>query len=448
MRAALLMLCAIRLQRWLLVIGLGMVLIGLSGGFVILAILGVTLAVIGPLVTSGIVFRMVSAPRPVGLILFGRFKLLLGQLATQLLLAALVTAVITAALARTGGPHPVPTFLAVFGIATLAFFASYSISHRYGGIWWFAACLLVPRLTQHLSSRFLDRPVHEALLTPIGLRVSALAEVLAWVVFGIMYLNARRITLTSWVGPRTADAQPAAHFASARNLGPYTRKDAIRMLLSGNNQGRLRWSLRPMVIVVFCVALPALLPLIATQGRVAAPLVLRVSVICAFAGPAAAVLAIGMMRRVKSLWLVAGLGRLELLETAERYGWYSVAITTALVWAVTLTMLGAADALPDFIRLGGLLVLPLASGALVLYFNLLLVRGRNLIDTLTVAGVTALLATQIICACVAPRSPFLNGLAAVEIVLVPVLRLAVVRRWEVLDWLVYRPPRLETRRAR
>jgi hypothetical protein len=463
--ALLLLLCASRLQRWLLGIGLAMVLIGCSGlwiqprpsassGFMLLAPLGIVTAVIGPVLTDGLLFRMLSAPSVMALIRFGRLKLLLGQLAVLLLVSLLTSAVMTVALARTRGPLPPMAFgigfAIVFGIATLFFLAFYCSSRfRYGGLVFLATPLLAP-LIATLSHLFSQHPMQNLLLTPPGLIIMGAAEILAWPVFGFFYLNARHIEWMSWVlGTVRAPATVAT--AGPSRVRHYPRQDAIRMLLMGNHQGRLQWCLRPVMTVAIFLVLAAALPLFAGHHPLSAAMLqsrIRILLPCAVAGVPVAIIRSGMMRRARAGWLAAGLGRLELFATVERYGWYTLLIAAGTAWIIAFAILRAAGIVFAIGHFPGLVILPLASGATFLYVNLLLVRGPNRRDTLISAGFAVLTGTNVIGAFVAPESVFLDWLVAAQILCLPLLRSMAARRWQALDWLAYRPLQPQPRLAR
>jgi len=182
------------LQRWLLVIGLVMV----AGGqwvflrgpqanpfFPVLSVLGPVIALIGPIMVSGVVLRALSAPRTLMLVPHGRLQLLLGVLWAELLMAGAATMVFAVlrweASSKTLAGVPLSTmFLVVMAAGTLICFALFfATSGRYG---WIAglAIIAASRPLEWLLAR------HELLgvtSNPSPAPVAAVFITISWALF-------------------------------------------------------------------------------------------------------------------------------------------------------------------------------------------------------------------------------------------------------------------------
>jgi hypothetical protein len=446
-QTSLLLLCWSAMTRWLL--GVGIVLTGLGlcalgtashsaaqPLFIVIAIIGVITTVISPVLMAAIVFRSLSAPRALQLIPGGRLQLLLGAAIVHLALAAFiggVVAVMVASGSASSGNLFAAMFVVTYATLTLQFLGHYLTSRfRLGGAW-----LLTWPLWVRLTMIPLQSPHLRAVLgTPAALGAIVAIVVLAWLAFAISYLSARHIPAPHWNNIGMGWQQRSE--ATPQNLTTqperrYTRREAIRMVLTGG-PGQQR------VLVVMIVALVVIL-LVAVAMRSHLPRgagYLLVGLICMMAGPLSGSLAGVMAQRAKPLWLQSGLGRVELFAALEARSWRVVLCASVLCGALAAGWLAvSAGPSPSSAWSVGVLVTPLASGAMFIYAQLQFVRGRRVVDILLMALAIGLWMIEFFSVVVGADTSVVTALLAAQIILVPLLRVLAQRRWENIDWLIH-----------
>ena len=445
-QTALLLLCWSAMTRWLLAIGLVLTAAGLCALrtawhpaaqplFVVMAIIGMITAVISPVLMDAMVFRSLSAPRAVQLILHGRLKLLLGAAGLQLALAAFISGGVSVMVA------PPNFFAALFGLTyaalTLQFLGYFLASRfRFGGIW---------LLTWIVWVRLISAAVHDPYLwtvlgTPVGVGATVAISMLAWLAFAVSYLSARHIHVPHWnnIGmgaPQRSEPTPW-NFKTRPQRG-YDRRDAVRTILAGG-PGQLR------VLVVMTLALVVIL-LLAVAGRSHLPRdagYALIGLICMMAGPITGSVAGVMTQRAKPLWLQSGLGRLELFATLEARSWRVVLSASVLCGALAAGWLAVNPAARLWSAWSvGVLVTPLASGAVFIYAQLQFVRGRRVVDILLLALSMGLWMIEIFSVVAGAETSVVTALLTAQIILVPLLRGLALRRWQKIDWVIHKGAR-------
>ena len=423
------------LQRWLLGIGLALTMLGTLGR--VIGLIGVTIAVISPIVVGVIMFRALSAARSVQLIPHGRLKLMLGAFSAQLLLALFIALSVSTLVAGTLDPgFAGRVFVITFGALTIFFMAFYSaLNLRFGMLAWPIYVLAAPVIYRALQQAHLGA----LLLGPLGLVTGLTLSVLAWPVFASGYIRQRHITLPDWklVGQGSSRAQqisPIAQRAGAPER--YERQQAVRVVLIGvaNIQ---RHTVR--FVLIISAALLAATLITTRLNEVSRTAFVLAFIICLFAGVLPATPTGLMTRRAKSLWLTGRLDREELFMAIERQSWSMVLWVAGAAMALAVPVLSfSLHALPAPAQLLGILVMPLTAGASGIYVSLLLVRGRRFTDTLLLTGYTLLLMVEIFSALAQSPTSILPPLLAANIITIALLRHIGLRRWQNIDWLIHK----------
>jgi hypothetical protein len=326
------------------------------------------------------------------------------------------------------------TCVLAFGALTLFFvLLSWALQFRLGVLIWLPF-VIVPRLLA-----FVFPQLHAAsLTTPMGLTMVLMGSLLAWLLFAVTDTRTRHSNRPLWntVGLHEVPKRTSSTQVSIPRESQYSRRDAIRILLTGNAK-----VLRAIVLVVFLIGAVSLLLTILTSGarRAGYNPSMWPFLICLFAGLVPGIFTILMTRRSKVLWLITGMGRAELFATMERHCWRIIilATVTAIVLAAPLLAFGI-HGRPVSVQFLSVLVVPLASGSAFVYVSLLNVRGNRLADNLILAGNAAFLFADMLCA--ANESRLLFTLIGIQIILVPLLRDVARRRWNKIDWLLIRQP--------
>jgi hypothetical protein len=402
---------------------------------------------------SAVVFRSLSAPRAVLLIPNGRLKLLLGAASVQLALAGFISGVVwvmvvtgstsSATPPGSAGTLFAPVFAVTYAALTLQFLGYYLASRSRFGAFWLLTWSVWARL---ISAVLQSAHVRLALGTPAGLGAVVAISVLAWLAFAVGYLSARHIPRPHWnnIGmgiPQRSAATPQNHKILPGSA--YTRSAALRMILTGGPRQRR---------AILGILVPLIVILVASiAGRfhlprdVGYPLV---GLICIMAGPLTGSFAGVMAQRAKPLWLQSGLGRSELFATLEARSWRVVLCAALVCWTLAGGWLAVRTAAPSplgpaslWVWIAAVLVIPLASGAMMIYAQLQFVRGRRVLDILVIALAIGLWMIESFSIMAGAAKTVVIALLAAQIILVPPLRLLALRRWEKIDWVIHRGAR-------
>jgi hypothetical protein len=465
-QTTLLLLCSSRLARWLLLIGLVLTGLGLVAMiaradsvalplFSVALIIGMPAAVISPVLLGPVIFRSLCAPRSIGLIPGGRLKLAGGALTTQLVLALFITGVVAALLAHPfatpaspalgGAGHFAAMFIVAFGLLTMHFIGYYWASqYRFGGLWVLGIMLGAWLFGAALQEWHLSNPF----ATVTGLSATLVITVLAWACFAIRFVRAPLIrsphySATGRLSPQSP--QPAFHGKDVVLRGPlgFTQSEAIGVLLSGTPRYRLStfstallWLVFVLVVMVFTTGVHAFTRNWLNWG----------AFLCLLAGPVAWGNTSRLAARSKLLWMPSGLDRSELFRQIETKSWRVVFGFSALGAVFAATWFGLSIAslhavAPFFAATWAVAVLatPWASGAMCIYSGLQYVRGRRLVDVLIVAGALAIWMLEMICVVAGAGMQTVTALLALQIILVAPLRMLALRRWQNIDWVIYKP---------
>jgi hypothetical protein len=443
-QTALLLLGWSTMTRWLLGIGLALTGLGLCGVvtgwqpaaqplFVVLALFGVITAVISPLLMGAVVFRSLAAPRGIQMIRNGRLKLLLGAAVAQLAIAAFISGVVTVMV--TAGSFA-EVFMVTYAAATLQFLGYFLASRtRLGGFW----LLTLPVWARVVRAALDDPQVRTFLATPSGMGGIFGISLLAWLAFASGLLVVRQIELPHWnnfgIGaPKRPRSTPRPSRTRERH---FTQREAIRTVLTGGP--RQQRVLAAMLLGFFFIVLVTIMDR-AHLPRGAGYAI--IGLICMMAGPLTGSVAGVMSQRAKPLWLQSGLGRLELFAALEARSWRMVLPASIFCAALAGSLLALAGSPPYWSAWSvGVLVTPLASGALFTYAQLQFVRGRRVPDILLVALAIGLWMMEFFSVVARAEVSLVTGLLVAQIVLVPVLRVLALRRWGQLDWLIHRGAR-------
>jgi hypothetical protein len=437
------------LQRWFLAIGLLLIGSGFSALvngwypvaqplFATAVVMGVVAAAGPPLVLAPILFGALAAPRAVSLIPYGRFKLLLGALITQLLLALFISITLGALLAADAAASnlSVRVFAISFGALTVFFLNTYWF-FRFRPA--FLLFLLYPFIPPLLSALFSKAHLGRLLITPMGLAGMTAVSLLVWAIFGVAFLRAGHVSLPLWNinGPGTTGARSALMNPTSTTM-QFSQREAVRILLTGTV------NMRPGVLMLGLLAggLVAVLGILTASGPNGPVLILSWAVICCFSAAMIPMAVTGLMvRRAKFLWLTAAMGRAELFTAVERYSWRVLFVVAGIALLFAIPMLAySIHAHPANLPFISILAIPFAAGASMFYGNMSYIRGTRLRDILLFLVVIALLLADMICGMVLSRTPLLPAVIGAQVILVPLLRALAQKRWQTIDWLINRLP--------
>ncbi len=466
-RIAVLLCSYLAIQRWLLLIGLGLIAAGqifcfadpraaiqFGGPAVLMGLALLFMAVALPL---GPTLRSISAPRTLLLIPDARVRSLLASALVVLALAAFVTGNIILLTPRLpsnvwGRMRPDTLFVWALDaemVATLYFFCLTGRSA--GGLLAVIAIggvvgveRLWPLLKAHIAASGMS-PSELLLLLTAG----------AWSVFAFWYLSARSISLTSWDrrtgGRLTPDRDLATSVSGSKvetRIG-LSRAAAMRVQLLGvySTAPIAKALLVPclFVAVLFFAVLVGIVEGRHPAGRLPANftgvyLFFLFFTFTIAVGLSTAAAAWVIARRSRLLWLQSGCTRNELFDVCERLAWRCLGVIGAPMGVLCVA---AWICLPhpagDWPRLP---VAALAPCVCALYVGLMNVQGWRFIDVVA-AVLTILLGLGSFMA--TPRPPHAvlapwvfaaaGALAAIG------LRALAQRRWRRIDWLVCKPQR-------
>lgn len=450
LRVALLSCSWAPLQRWLLVIGMSLAAAGhLAGHFapstsplaVVGLLLGLALIVFPAWLINGIMFRSISAPRTLGLIPRARLKMLFGLAVCLAIWTGFVTASI-ASLKLWERPllliHPDLTqiFVGTLALGTVLFLGMFFLSTlRYG--------MFVPIAVVGISQALSPRLSVISLMNAAGdfVKWTAFLTVAAWLAFAVWYLRVRRIAQPLWAGLSEAGADPALS-ASETDV---SRESALAHLLGLPSMRRLAWS-------SFWSFSVFLVVIVVTFLR-SQPLMPNLAAVFVFMGLFSIffltiLMAIGVTRRSRLLWIGSGCTRRELFRICERLAWRCLA---AIAVPILLLCAGAWVVLPHQATHWPYLLVaasvPIVGG---LYLGLMNVAGWRLMDVtaaifLIAAGLAGIVPHLFFNA---PLAPVLVSMPMMLLVATPGLRWWVERRWRRIDWLICKPPRLPSQALR
>jgi hypothetical protein len=427
------------LQRALTVIGALVIVAGqlfqlpfnMPGSTLPVTFFGVFLVMIVPLLAGGVFLRMLASSRALLLRPHARGRLLAGALGILVLTTlAWICCYWMAFLQAPPKFRPDAEALLLMFAMTLNFgtmcVVVLFIASR-SPLWtlvmllvWQAPGLLLHALGVEDAARLIGGPV------------SLVMSGLAWLLFGIGFLRARRIHAGAWGrreaatgAPVTAPAPPAQALTRAQGMS--------RWLLAGST---------PVVMGLQCLS--ACLLLLAMQwalGRTAGPWPLQSMMFGTMAAVALVTGAVGsnMARRSRALWLPAGLTRIELHAWVERRMLavaLAVCLAVALAGVVAWWWFAPRPALP----LSYLLPAMLAPGLCAGWLGLMQQHPRGFFDALAGLGIGAAifygLVNPLYVGSAEPRWLILGAVLALAVL----LREVAYVRWRGADWRTDCPP--------
>jgi hypothetical protein len=473
LQTTLLLLCSSRLARWLMTIGLTLTVIGLVAMvssahtvalplFVVALIVGTPAVVVAPVLLGPMIFRAFSSPHAIGLIPGNRLKLALGALTTQLLLALFISGVVTAMMRHPFAPQASTVhsdlgrlwgvFVVAFGALSLQFLGYYwSSQYRFGGLW----LVGVAQFAWLIDIGLREWDLRISFTTATGLDATLAVSVFAWVGFASVFLRASFIRppyLSSFGTGTPASSRSTLYDKYFASRGPlnYTSSEAIGVLLSGFPRRRLSPFSRSMLMLMIFLVLMALAMAIGNHASGAYWLSWG-AIVCPLAGPVAWGNASRLAARSKLLWMTSGLERADLFRQIEKRSWRVVFGFFALGVVFVAIRYGlhpgsaqmVARVLPPTWAII-VLVVPLISGATCIYSGLHYVRGRRIVDIMVLAGCLVFWFLDIFCGMAGVAMQTITALLALQVILVAPLRVLALRRWQRIDWVIYRPLRRAT----
>jgi hypothetical protein len=415
------------LQRALVVLAVLVAVLALllPAGIAPLLMLGMSLVLVSPLFTSGLLLRSLSAQRGIQMLPHARGRLLAGTIGLVLVASMLLLLAIGIA------QHPVPPryrpdagFYALTFVLMLSFGTQLAIGIFIGSRspWWALVVILAlqaPGLVLRLAG-VVEAP--RLLATgPVGL----VSLVVIWLVFGFWYMKAASISPVGWRGSRQVVWRGGSR---ALDQPADSREEAMRRWLLG--------ALTPLRASQFWLAGACLL--IAIQllfGKYSPPPVVTGTLLATLSLAATGLfgIAYAIAQRSRGLWLTAGRDRAALYAWCERLMLryvVHVALPFALVGLILSQLLPARPSLPGPFMALGTLAMMLAMA----WLGLATRRNGVWVDLafcLAIAGTWFYgLVLPLFIGATEPRW----GVLAVQFAIVVAARQLAAWRWRVADW--------------
>lgn len=432
LRVAVLLLSALRIQKWLLGIGAVLIIAGYlvpTRVFRVFALLGVILPLVPCLFAGGLLLRYFVAPRSIRLIPHARAQILGGMA----LFAFAVTTVGALAAANFLGAALLPLVWLRIAAATSVLMLSQFllVSNALGVMLWMVMFVALVQSTLLPSVR--------QILLSIGQepRFLGVIVIVTWGAFALWFLRTPVLNGMS-------DLNPPGKRALKVRTTPAT---AVRVFLSGDPSwlNALRSQLVGAVFVILCWG-----SLFAIMGR----LTLADAMIKAM-GAAMGLTAYSgisgwlVARRSKMLWLRGGLDRMGLFHLCEKQAWRCFGVMAAPMVGL---FVGACLLKPSVaVGYTVMLAFHFCAGMCLLYLGLMHVQGWRGVDiicgtVLFLVWIISFVTTQLVL-----EIPWLLPVLIGAFLGVAFgLRTAAMRRWQHIDWLVCkqtRPPARDEVRA-
>lgn len=422
-------------QRWLTALAAalfvaGLLIPALSEGVQGFESIVAVLFVLPVVVTAGIAFRALSAPRTYRFTAHFRPKML-----GALLLTVALVGLIVAAAVQLWPPAGIK--------------ASLTVSFVYI-FFWLSALVLGTVVTSGSPIRlaFALPVVYAAVvwlsrggpsqLATAGINpglAAASASALLWSPFAAWYMRAKRIRPVNWHEWHRSTSPALLSWGQNTKR---SRDAAIRLYLVGHPGWEAPRKIA--VLAAGAIAIPVVFWIIGTGKRIAPPPSLLLSValvpmlLCL---PQATQIA----RRSRLLWLRIGGARDGLFRITEE----QTRVTYAWSGAFAVLMIGTSAALfpqMHWATVAWLVLLALASGLWATYLGLMRVRTAGVVD---VGAMLALVATGIVAA-VLLALPWgwigAGTIVGVQVIGASMSRVAAKRRWAQIDWRQFQPVRL------
>lgn len=384
------------------------------------------------MLATGVMWRSISAPRTLSLVPHARLKLLVGVVVTQVLLATLVMANVALfhleAPATPDFPGSLPSiFVGVLGVTAAVTLLLFLLS---GAPYVAMALVAVAWFRQSLWSQL---AVASGLHARIGtMPLLAAMTAVAWSVFGVWYLRAKRIAPPSWGGvrPRVARrlriaeidvSQSSAIGVQLVGPSPFARSRKAGLFI-GAGVALLLWR-------------TAVAPSTAHSVMATLALCFLLLLVSVFVFKITAALA----GNSRALWLRSGCSRDQLFLICERLAWRCLGAGVAPVLLV-LILAWAFPPRPSY-NCGYLLLQALALSVCNLYVGLTSVRGATL--RLYLEALTAIVSWGLLMlSALVTVTPAMQAIPIALLLGAIALRWIAQVRWRQLDWLICKPARL------
>jgi hypothetical protein len=430
LQVAVMMLSALRIQKWLLCVGA----LIMTTGYLLpvwdlraVVVVGFIVALLPSLFMSGILLRYFAAQPSLRLVPRGREQLLGG---TVLAVVAVATASVLVGWSLGAPPIALPV-IGLWVVATLSLLVLSQfllLGSATGMVIWMVLLMGVANLQVSSTTR--------GLLRSVGQNPEWLAAfvVLAWVGFAIGFLRAR-----SFKAPSSGTVSPGKRMLHVSA----TQETARRAFLFGSPSLRQQLTSSGMPLGLASVFGGLLFVFVESRNGLEESAIRAIGValgIGVFAGIGGWIVA----QRSKSLWLHGGLDRMGLFRLCESQAWkfFRIMAMPALGLLAIAWMIRPSAGISYTIQA----VFHFCGGACFLYFGLRRVRGWRTLDLfvgILLGGVwlAMFVATQAV-----PGKPWLvPALIAVTLTIAFALRLSAMHRWRNIDWLVCKPPRQPAR---
>ena len=422
-RVMVLVFTAMKIQRVLLWIGGGLVVLGClfpPPGGVVGVIFGSVLAMVPSTFASGLLLRYFAAPRGLRLIPHAREQILGGML-----LATAVVATLAALLAWRYGGDPVAFWLRAATLASLVLLTQFPLATSVAGttLWMVAFAGLVQSVNsggvRHLVISIGQNPA-----------VMTASLIVGWTLFGTWFMRVSALKSPS-------DVQPyGRRIFKVDNSYP----TAIRTFLMGNPSAFHQYS-GGLIAVLFITVGWGLMSLFLGSAVSFADAVVKGSPAALGLAAYAGIGGFLIVGRSKFLWLRGTTDRTGLFRLCERQAWRFYGATNVSVVGLFLLMLWINPAIAPKYSL--MLLFHLSVGTCVLYLGLMHVRGWRALDLICTFGMMILwvMAGAMIAGSKPLPSLVLVPLFAVLAAVAITFRLIALHRWRNIDWLVCKPAR-------
>ena len=430
LRVAALLFGALPIQKWLLCIGVLLIVLGFflsAQSFGVLALLGVIFPLVPSLFAGGLLLRHFVAPRSVRLIPHAREQVLGGMVLFALAITTAVTLALGNLMSTPADLLPL-MWLRVATLASLLLLSQFLlVSSTAGAGLWLVMFIGFMEATTSASVR--------KLLESIAGSPGSLVAItlVAWVGFTLWFLRAPTLK-----GPTDGIVQAAR--VTRVSATPET---AIRTFLFGN-PSVLNQFMGGFLCAAFITLVWGSVFVLLHESPHFADAVVRAMGAAMGIGTYAGLGGWMVARRSRSLWLRGGLGRMELFRLCEAQAWKSFGATSVSI----LLLLAIAWLLDPSvgIRYAVLLAFYFCAGICLVYWGLMHVRGWRALDMASGVVLFLVWIMSFVTAQIVLKTLWLMPvLIAAMLGAAVVLRLVAIHRWQRIDWLVCELPRYPAR---
>jgi len=430
LRVTALLFGALPVQRGLLYIGAALIVLGFllpAPALGVLALLGVTFALVPSVFAGGLLLRYFVAPRSVRLIPYAREQVLAGLVLFALAITTAVTLAIGNIMSAPADLLPL-LWLRVATLASILLLSQFLLvsSTAGAGLW----LVMFIGFMEAITSASVRKLLESIAGSPGTLLAITLV---AWVGFTLWFLRAPVLK-----GPTDGIVQ-----ADRVTRVSATPETAIRTFLFGN-PSVLNQFMGGFLCAAFITLVWGSVFMLLHKSPHFGDAVVRAMGAAMGIGTYAGLGGWTVARRSRSLWLRGGLSRRELFRLCEAQAWKSFGATSVSI----LLLLAVAWLLDPSvgIRYAVLLAFYLCAGVCLVYWGLMHVRGWRALDTISGFLLFLVWLMSFATAQIALKTLWLMPvLIAAMLGAAVVLRLVAVHRWQRIDWLVCKLPRYPAR---